>query len=112
MILYIVPPIRHKQTGKTVRLILWWLRDRVIIKDMDAPDYQGLHLFPSGREIGGDSNQRPTIDLVRFLPKGMGWEITGETAEGKEFTFEIRHDFVEQHSIFADDPVYEKLAAA
>ena len=106
MILYITPPIQHKKTGKTIRLIVWWLRDRLILKDMDAEGYGGLHFFPDDRPIGGKSNTCPTIELIAPLPNGMGWKVDGETFEGKKFQLLVEQDLVEGHIAYESDPPY------
>lgn len=106
MILYITPPIRHRKTGKIVRLMAWWLRDRLILKDMDAEGHVGLHFFPNEKPIGGESNTCPTIDLITPLPNGMGWKVDGETSEGKEFHLLVERDLVEGHIAYESDPPY------
>lgn len=106
MILNIACPVSHKKTGRTVRLIAWWNRDRLILKDMDAPGFSGLHFFPSEKAIGGESNTCPIVDLIQPLQNGMGWEVEGETSEGKKFKLTLEQDVVEQHIAYESDPPY------
>jgi hypothetical protein len=108
-ILYIASPLRHEKTGKAVRLIAWWLRYRLILKDMDAPGYEGSQFFPIEKPIGGGSNTCPIIDLIVPLKNGMGWKVRGETSEGNLFDFDFEADLVEGHVSYPSDPPYEPV---
>lgn len=97
LILYICPELSHK-SGKKVRLIFWWHRDRLVVKDINAPGYSGLHYFPDEYRMKGKSLSCPTIDMVGVREDGEGWNVEGETAEGDKFEFAIKHDFTEEHA--------------
>lgn len=112
MILCIAPKVIYKRGsvtcngGREVQLIVWWLRDRLIIKEINAPGYDGLHYFPNEDPIGGKSLECPIIDLISLRDDGTGWDVKGQTAEGKEFEFSIHHNFVDGGNYFGKEPIY------
>ncbi|HBA36844.1 TPA: hypothetical protein DCZ15_03140 [Candidatus Falkowbacteria bacterium] len=112
MILFIAPKVTYKRgsvgidRNREIQLIVLWLRDRLIIKDINASGYDGLHLFPNEKPIGGETLKCPIIDLVSLRKDGTGWDVKGETAEGKAFDFPIYHDFVQGKSYLGKEPIY------
>lgn len=112
MILSIAPKVIYKRGsvtvngGRDVQLIVWWLRDRLIIKEINAAGYDGLHYFPNEDPIGGTSLECPVIDLISLRNDGTGWDVKGETAEGKKFEFSLHYDFVKGGEYFGKEAIY------
>ena len=106
MVLYIAPALLHKKTGRLVRLMILWQKNRLIFKDVDTQGFSGIHILPTQKEIGGVSNTCPAIEFVSQLDNGMGWEVQGETSEGKRFILKFEHDLVEGHISRDSDPPY------
>ena len=115
MILFIAPKVTYKfgsvtiNGGREIQLIAWWIRDRLIIKEINATAYEGLHFFPNEDPLGGKTLECPIVDQISLLEDGTGWSVEGETADGKKFNFQIHHDFVENKSDFGKEPIYSSF---
>ncbi|PKM91288.1 hypothetical protein CVU82_01670 [Candidatus Falkowbacteria bacterium HGW-Falkowbacteria-1] len=110
MILFITPNVIYRRglvvINGGIQLIARWSRDRLIIKEVNAMAYDGLHFFPNEDPIGGKVLECPIIDLISLREDGTGWNVEGETADGKKFKFPIHHDFVEGKNYLGKEPIY------